>query len=147
MLVIFTYIYIIYLMRGRSSLEHNQFLVSQYFYKLRLLGINPSNPNLDEITRVLILQGIANINTGRPRVYKSQDFSPNTRFNEYGLSVITSRALSDVRGLNSIGLTLTFTGSVRRSTIGGGAAYASPKFIAFQYNMRHRVPVNGIVNH
>lgn len=137
---------IIYLMRRRRSILDNQNLVRRYISRLRLLGINPSSPDLDEITRILIIQAIENINTGRALGYNSQAFAPNTRFNEYGLSVITSRARSNVIGLNSIGLTLTFNGNVRTSIGGGRITRATPEFIAFQNNMRRIVPVNGIVN-
>lgn len=133
-------------MRRRRSLLENQYQVRRYLDRLRQLGVNPNNPDLDPITRILIIQAIENINTERTRGYNNQGFAPNTRFNAYGLSVITSRARSNLIRLNSIGLTLTFNGNVRYS-IGGGTTSATPEFIVFQYNMRRIVPVNGIVNH
>lgn len=146
MLFLVIFIDIIYLMmrrgRGGYSLQYHLFI-----RRLRELGIDPRNPGLDEITRVLILQAGERFMTGRRKGYNSQNFAPSVRFNEYGLYVISLRAQLNPGELNSIGLTTSYFNGRVQHINGGSTATASAEFIAFQYNMRHTVPVNNIVSH
>nr|ATI20500.1 hypothetical protein [Juglanconis juglandina] len=141
-LLLFAYIFSIYLMEEVDRNNRNYHL---FLERLHELGINERDPNLDEITRVLVLQSMHRFALRRRRGYNSQDFPRNVRFNQYGLYIIYLRAESNYLGLNSIGLQLD--GNRVRYIRSHKTAIATAEFIAFQYSMSGFIPANEKVNH
>nr|ATI20235.1 hypothetical protein [Juglanconis oblonga]ATI20394.1 hypothetical protein [Juglanconis oblonga] len=116
-----------------------------FLERLHESGINERDPNLDEITRVLVLQSMHRFAIRRRRGYNSQDFPRNVRFNQYGLYIIYLRAESNYLGLNSIGLQLD--GNRVRYIHNHNTAIATADFIAFQNSLSGIIPANEKVNH
>lgn len=124
--------------------------------ELKKGGIDPEDPNLDPITRVLLGQLAFKyskwIDKGGPKpnqaVYSSQNYFPKgLNFNQYGLKVIEERGKASPNELQALGMRLSSENNCIVHNRGGRIVRSSVTFILYQYKNKHLFPADNVVNH
>lgn len=125
--------------------------------ELKKGGLDPNDPNLDPITRILVGQFSFKyskwIEKGGSKPcqagYSSQKVFPEgLKFNEYGLKVIQERGLASPNDLQALGMRVS--SEENRGIVynrGGKVVRPSVTFILYQYKKRQVVPAVNVVNH